>query len=84
VVEGKAMADDPLPLLASQSAAARQRRGSGGSPRGQQRQQSSKGYESPRRAVRDAIGGVGTLPPPPKSFAAMYGRRTDWREVTGL
>ena len=45
----------------------------------------SPSYNSPRRAVRDTIGQAGGagLPAPP-SFAAMYGRRTNWDELTGL
>ena len=68
---------DTLPPLTPRSAAKRQAEQS---PR--RRRQPS--FESPRRAVQEVAAGGPTLPPPPKSFAAMYTRRTDWAEVTGL
>lgn len=86
-VHEAAMAD-ALPPLTPRSAAAQSQQGSV-SPRRrrarrQQQQQMQEVYESPRRAVRESIGVATALPPPPKSFSAMYGRRTDWTEVTGL
>ena len=72
---------DALPPLTPRSAAAQAQHGSG-SPRRRKAQQTN--YQSPRRAVRESIGAVATLPPPPKSFSAMYARRCDWTEVTGL
>ena len=80
------MVDDALPALTPRREAAQtSQQGSSSSPRRRRTlRQVKSSYESPRRAVRDSIGGVATLPPPPKSFALVYGRRRDWAEVTGL
>lgn len=77
---------DTLPALTPRSAAAQtSQHGSSSSSRRRRAQRQDKTpYESPRRAVRDSIGADATLPPPPKSFALVYGRRRDWAEVTGL